>query len=138
MDNNRLIFQSLIMVLACLVYTLAWSQTAPPESSPGDWNGTWIADGTLFSIAVTVTDNEFKVQEVQSLGFVWTAKLGNIDGNLATIEVTYLGATALITAELTGDGTAVAYATSCLPEFMVVCALTKDRQAAFSRIETPE
>ena len=123
------------LVLTCLTNTQAWSQTVVSDTAPTDWNGTWVADGTLFSIAVTVTDNEFKVEEVQSLGFVWTAKLGNVDGNTATIEVTYLGATALITAELTGDGTAIAFAATCVPVFMVVCALAKDRQAAFSRIE---
>jgi len=129
--------QSLIAILlvAYLGGSVAWAQTDSPETNPGDWNGTWLADGTLFSIAVTVTDNEFKVEELQSLGFVWTAKLGNVHGNRATIEVTYLGATAIIIAELTGEGTAIAYADTCLPDFMVVCALAKNRQAAFSRIE---
>jgi hypothetical protein len=133
LNNSRTLFA--ILLIACLGSSLALTQTDSPETNPVNWNGTWLADGTLFSIAVTVTDNEFNVEVVQSLGFVWTAKLGDVNGNRATIEVTYLGATAMIVAELTGDGTAIAYADTCLPDFMVVCALAKDRQAAFSRIE---
>ncbi len=135
MDKLQSFSVLMTLVLTCLTFPPTWSQTASTETNPSDWTGTWIADGTLFSIAVTVTDNEFKVDEVQSLGFVWSAKLGSVEGNRATIEVTYLGATALIAAELTGDGTAIAYAATCLPAFMVVCALAKDRQAAFTRIE---
>ena len=120
-------------ILAILCQSASWSQTA--QAQLGDWNGTWVADGTLFSIEVIVSEAEFKVSEVQSLGFVWTAKTGTVSGNMATIEVTYAGTTAQINAELTGDGIAIAYAASCLPEFMLVCALAKDRQATFLRQE---
>ena len=118
-------------ILAILWTSASWSQSA--QAQTGDWNGTWVADGTLFSIEVTVSEAEFRVNEVQSLGFVWSAQTGVVSGNQAMIEATYAGATARIYAELTGEGTAIAFAGSCLPEFMLVCALIKDRQATFLR-----
>jgi hypothetical protein len=102
-------------------------------ASAADWTGTWIAQGTLFSVAVTVQEDQFRVNEVQSLGFVWTSEPGSVAGDQATLEVKYAGVTARILARLTGDGRAVVEAASCLPEFMVVCVLAKGQQAVFVR-----
>ena len=113
--------------------TLAVDVPAWGQSPALNWNGIWLAEGTLFSVAVTVQDNVIEVQENQSLGFTWTSQTGSISGNEATIRVGYAGATAQLLARLTGDGTAVVEAATCTPEFMVVCLLAKGQQARFIR-----
>ena len=50
------------------------------------------------------------------------------------MEVEYAGVTGKIRAELVDPNTAVAFAASCLPDFMVVCMLSKDRQAVFRKV----
>ena len=123
-------------MFACCFYFVtaaASSQTSIDEMSTANWNGTWLAQGTLFSVAVTVQDGVFQVDDVQSLGFVWTSKPGTVSGSQATVEVSYAGATAMLLARLTGDGIAVVEAARCAPEFMVVCALAKGQQATFIR-----
>ena len=101
-------FKTLVISLSsCWFYLLiaaAGAQTSSGVSAEG-WNGTWLAQGTLFSVAVTVQDTAFQVDEVQSLGFVWTSQPGNVNGTEATVEVSYAGATALLLARLTGDWT---------------------------------
>ena len=67
------------------------------------------------------------------MGFIWTSKDGTIAGSIARIEVEYAGATGIIQAELVDAETAIAFAASCTPDFMVVCALAKDRQAVFKK-----
>ncbi|MBT4257455.1 MAG: hypothetical protein HOD87_15450, partial [Gammaproteobacteria bacterium] len=69
-------------------------------------------------------------------GFLWTSKNGSIEGNVVRVEVEYAGVTGIIQAELIDPNTAIAFAATCLPEFMVVCALAKDRQAVFRRVES--
>ncbi|MFT7207810.1 MAG: hypothetical protein ACI9JU_002576 [Pseudohongiellaceae bacterium] len=98
------------------------------------WEGTWVVEGTLFSIAVTIENEEFRVRQVESLGFEWTSKNGIIDGNVVTVEIEYAGVAGTIQAELVDPNTAVAFAATCLPDFMVVCMLSKDRQAVFRKI----
>ncbi len=102
------------------------------------WNGVWTADGTLFSIAVVVEDNEMKVSQLESLGFEWSNQNGKIDGNIVTVEVEYAGVTGIIQAELIDAGTAVAFASTCIPDFMVVCMLSKDRQAIFKKVTSKQ
>ena len=99
-----------------------------------NWNGVWLAEGTFFSVGVTVKDNQIVISEVESLGFEWTAKPGIVGGNVANIEVEYAGATAMIQVQLLDAGTATARAVICRPEYLVVCALAADRQARFLRV----
>lgn len=75
-----------------------------------------------------------KVHQVESMGFIWTSKDGSVEGNIARVEVEYAGVTGIIQAELVDAQTAVAFAATCTPDFMVVCALAKDRQAVFKKI----
>jgi len=124
---------SLSACCLCLLTAATYSQTGNDEMSTANWNGTWLAQGTLFSVAVTVQDGVFQVGEVQSLGFVWGSKPGSVSGSEATVEVSYAGATAMLLARLMGDGIAVVEAATCAPEFMVVCALAKGQQAIFVR-----
>jgi len=100
------------------------------------WNGVWNAEGTLFTIGVSVEDSVMEVEQIESLGFLWTSKNGSIEGNVVRVEVEYAGVTGIIQAELIDPNTAIAFAATCLPEFMVVCALAKDRQAVFRRVES--
>ena len=104
------------------------------EDLSAHWGGTWVVEGTLFSIAVTIKDEEFKVRQIESLGFEWSSKNGSIDGNVVTVEIEYAGVTGTIQAELVAPNTAVAFAATCLPDFMVVCMLSKVRQAVFRKI----
>ena len=98
------------------------------------WDGTWVVEGTLFSIAVIIEDEEFKVRQIESLGFEWTSKNGSIDGNVVTVEIKYAGVAGTIQAELVNPNTAVAFAATCLPDFMVVCMLSKDSKAVFRKV----
>jgi hypothetical protein len=104
------------------------------ESNDAVWNGHWIGDGTLFEIRVEVENGVMIVHEVESMGFIWTSKDGVIEGNIARVEVQYAGVTGIIQAELVDAETAVAFAATCTPDFMVVCALAKDRQAVFKKV----
>lgn len=126
----------LISLATCWMFSFAPTssgQTSTDNSSAADWNGTWLAQGTFFSVAVTAQDGVFRVDEVESLGFAWTSQPGLVNGSEATVQVSYAGATAILLARLSGDGLAVVEAATCAPEFMVVCALVKGQQATFIR-----
>ena len=126
-------------VLLCLTWLTALpahGQSDLDKFSAADWNGTWVAQGTVFSVAVSVQQGIFQVREAQSLGFVWSSQPGQVEGNRATVEVQYAGVTALVLARLTSKDTAVVEAASCMPEFMVVCTLAKGQQAVFVRTST--
>lgn len=101
------------------------------------WDGEWVAEGTLFRIAVSVNDNVMDVQQIESLGFEWTSEAGVVDGDTVQVRVEYAGVNGIIQAELIDANTAVAFAASCMPEFMVVCALAKNRQAVFRKVSEP-
>jgi len=121
-------------LLLVLLAQPAWSQDGSAALGAADWAGTWVAQGTLFSVAVTINEGgEFLVGEIQSLGFDWTARPGVVSGDQAAVEVSYAGATATVLARLTGDGIAVVEASNCMPDFMVVCVLSKGQQAVFIR-----
>ena len=98
------------------------------------WDGTWIVEGALFSIAVAIEDEEFRVAQIESLGFEWSSNNGTLNGNVVTVEIQYAGVTGTIQAEIIDPSTAVAFAATCLPDFMVVCMLSKNRQAIFSKV----
>ncbi len=100
------------------------------------WNGTWIAEGTLFKVAVLAEDGMLKVTQLESLGFKWSNEDGVIDGNIARLSVDYAGVKGVIQAELVAPDRAIVIAARCTPEFMVVCVLAKNRQAVFRKIQT--
>jgi hypothetical protein len=102
-----------------------------------DWEGEWLAEGTLFRIGVKVEDGILKVSQLESMGQVWSNEDGQIDGNVAKVQVDYAGATGIIQAELINADTAVLFAANCQPDFMVVCVLSKDRQAVFRKVNSP-
>ena len=108
------------------------------EDLSAHWGGIWVAEGTLFSITVTIENEVFKVGQVESLGFEWTSENGKVDGNIVTVEIEYAGVTGTVQAELLSPNSAVAFAVTCLPDFMVVCLLSKDRQAVFRKVTKNE
>ena len=120
----------LLLPLLALCFTQANAQ----EDLSAHWDGTWIVDGTLFSIIVEVENEELQVTQLESLGFEWTNENGKIAGNVVTVDIEYAGVKGTIQAELVDPNTAVAFAATCLPDFMVVCLLSKDRQAIFRKV----
>jgi len=130
-------FLSVIYFLRCIALVLSiflFTSANAQEDLSIHWDGTWLVEGTLFSINVAIENEELKVQQVESLGFEWTSKNGKIIGNVVTVEIEYAGVTGSIQAELVDPNTAVAFAATCLPDFMVVCLLSKDRQAIFRKV----
>jgi len=131
--------KSCLLPLALLLghfQVIGQTQAPVPEFGPADWNGVWIAEGTLFSVRVRITDGVLAVEEIQSLGQIWSAQTGTVAGNEARLPVSYLGATAELQIQMLEVGRAVVSAASCLPEYMVVCALAAGRQATFLRTGT--
>lgn len=127
------LFVRIFLVKLVLLFALS---SFGQEISPSQWNGTWNAEGTLFRIGIVIEDGLMKVTQIESLGFEWSNKDGNISGNIATIEIDYAGVVGIIQAELIDENTAIAFAASCLPDFMVMCVLSKDRQAIFRKVES--
>ena len=121
-----------IFALAFSIFPLTNANTQ--EDFSAHWEGVWLADGTLFSIVVAIENEEFRVVQLESLGFEWSSENGKIDGKVVTIEIKYAGVTGTIQAELVDPNTAVAFAVTCLPNFMVVCMLSKNRQAVFRKV----
>lgn len=117
-----------IVAICCLLFSYSSSAQEIDESI---WEGNWVADGTLFQIQVEVENGIMKLHQVESMGFIWTSTDGEVDGNILRVEVEYAGVTGIVQAELVDNETAVAFAATCVPDFMVVCALAKDRQAVF-------
>lgn len=134
MPNVFRTFQArLIASIICCLPIAANAQ----QLSQTDWEGEWLAEGTLFRIGVKVEDGILKVSQLESMGQVWSNEDGQIDGNVANVQVDYAGATGIIQAELINADTAVLFAASCQPDFMVVCVLSKDRQAVFRKVNSP-
>jgi len=141
----RILSAAVLMTLA--VAPGAWSQsidstieaTADPNDTLADprWDGQWLAEGTLFQISVNVADGMLMVEAVESLGFTWTSEPGEVNGSVARIPVSYAGVNGIVQAELVDATTAVAFAASCLPEFMVVCTLARNQQAVFRKVAGP-
>jgi len=99
------------------------------------WDGVWNAEGTLFTIAVAVSNGIMRVDKIETMGFEWDNEDGVIDGNTVKVAVEYAGVTGIIQAELIDPTTAIAFPASCVPDYMVVCALSKNLQATFRKVE---
>ncbi|MGB1401957.1 MAG: hypothetical protein ACPG6K_08555, partial [Pseudohongiellaceae bacterium] len=124
-------------LMALLLMILSAAQgpvTAQTQIANADWEGEWLAEGTLFRIGVTSDNGLLKITQIESMGQIWSSGDGKIDGNIARVEVEYAGAAGVIRAELLDAKTAVLSAASCQPEFMVVCALSQGRQAIFRKV----
>lgn len=127
----------LLLVSALATVCLLPAVTQAQEDLSAHWNGQWYAEGTLFTLGVEVIDGVMHIDKIESLGFEWTNELGQVTGNVATVEVDYAGVNGTVQVELIDADTAIAFAATCVPDYMVVCALAKDRQAVFRRVGSP-
>ena len=127
--NEFLIF---IAFVCFLLSKAAYPQNQDPSANK--WNGEWVAEGTIFRIRVEIEGYRLIVHQIESLGFEWTNEAGEIEGNVATINVTYAGVEGVIQAEFLDETTASVFAASCAPDYMVVCLLAKDQKAVFKKI----
>ena len=120
-------------LISLAVVLLALSSAAARGGEANLWSGTWAAEGTLFSIAIEVRENMLHVEEVESLGFQWSASPGRVNGDTANFQVSYAGATASVQARIIESGLARVTASDCVPEFIVVCVLIRNQFAMFYR-----
>ena len=125
-----------VQILLLSVYLLIANSIYAQQADETTWNGNWIGEGTIFEIRVAVTNGIMQINQIESMGFIWTSKDGTVEENIARVEVEYAGATGIIQAELVDKETAVAFAASCVPDFMVVCVLAKNQQAIFKKIDS--
>ena len=121
-------------ILALTLLIAFGSQARAAEDYAQYWNGVWAAEGTLFSVEVTVTDGRVELRQLESLGFQWASSAGRVAGSILEIEVDYAGVSGVIRARLEDADTAIVFAHTCMPDFMVVCALAKNRQATFRKV----
>ena len=125
-----------LLLLFGLVTTAATTAAKAGEADYSQyWNGVWTAEGTLFSVAVSVVGSRVELRQLESLGFEWSADNGRVAGAVLEIEVDYAGVSGIIEARLQDAATAVVSARSCLPDYRVVCALARNRQATFRKAE---
>ena len=122
---------AVLLMMLGVVQGLATAQT---QIADADWEGEWLAEGTPFRVGVTLDNGLLKITQIESMGQIWSSGNGEIDGNIARVEVEYSGASGIIRAELLNPKTAVLSAASCQPKFMVVCALSLGRQAIFRKV----
>ena len=98
------------------------------------WSGVWNAQGTIFTIKLTNSNNVLNIEPLESLGFDWQTHDGVITGKLGTIIVEFQGVTATVGIELLSTTTAMVKLTTCLPEYQVTCLLAKGREALFIKL----
>ena len=121
-------------VLLMMLGAVQGLATAQTQIADADWEGEWLAEGTPFRVGVTLDNGLLKITQIESMGQIWSSGYGEIDGNIARVEVEYSGASGIIRAELLNPKTAVLSAASCQPKFMVVCALSLGRKAIFRKV----
>ncbi len=121
-----------VLTLALLLAVGAQARAA--EDYAQYWNGVWNAEGTLFAVEVTVADDRAELRQLESLGFQWSSSAGRVAGSILEFEVDYAGVSGVIRARLEDPRTAIVFARSCMPDFMVVCVLAKGRQARFRKV----
>ncbi len=135
--KGRLIF------LPCLLAFLPGVDFALPkqvlaqqanDSATDVWSGVWSAEGTIFTIKLTNSNNVLNIEPLESLGFDWQTHDGVITGNLGTIIIEFQGATATLGIELLSTTTAMVKLNTCLPEYQVTCLLAKGREARFIKL----
>lgn len=131
---SGILFAIFLLAFSSLVNAQDSADASRINTTEVQWDGEWIAEGTLFRIGVTVENNIMKVTQIESMGQVWTNQDGEVEGNVVRVRVDYAGASGIIQAEIVDSTTAVAFAASCTPDFMVVCALSKGRQAIFRKV----
>ena len=123
-----------IVLLSCIYGATASGQNQ--NNSVYDLNGEWVAEGTIFRIRLEIDGSRVIVHQLESMGFDWTNEIGQLEANIATINVEYAGVKGIIKAEFFDKTTASVSAASCIPDFMVICLLAKDQKAIFKKISS--
>ncbi len=101
------------------------------------WHGVWNATGTPFTLRLIEDPEtqEIRVEQIESLGFEWTATGVTRTENTLLVDIDYAGITGTVQVTRQSTGTALASPLSCTPEYMVVCVLSKGQQELFLREE---
>ena len=132
MPSNKLtvpvVFISSLLIAQAELYAQVFSEQV--------WEGRWVADGSLFEVRIEVENSVMTISQIESMGFVWQSKSAKVAGNIATVEVEYIGVTGVAQAQVISEDTAVVSALSCKPNYMVICLLTKDQQVIFRKTTT--
>ncbi len=126
---------ALVLLFGLLTKAATTAADAGEADYSPSWNGVWTAEGTLFSVEITVAGGRVELRQLESLGFEWSAGNGRVAGSVLEIEVDYAGVSGIIEARLQDAATAVVFARSCLPDYMVVCVLSRNRQATFRKAD---
>ena len=129
-----MIKKMLKLSLALTALVFASGSEAQPFS-PDDWNGIWYADGTLFTLAVTVDGKVLYVDPMESMGFEWSSKDGRIISSYeaGSIEVSYEGVSGRLRIDMLSPTTAKVAPINCAPEFNPVCILIRGQEAIFRK-----
>ena len=122
------VFISSLLIAQAELYAQVFSEQV--------WEGRWVADGSLFEVRIEVENSVMTISQIESMGFVWQSKSAKVAGNIATVEVEYIGVTGIAQAQVISEDTAVVSALSCKPNYMVICLLTKDQQVIFRKTTT--
>ena len=132
MPSNKLtvlvVFISSLFIVQAELYAQVFSEQV--------WEGRWVADGSLFEVRIEVENSVMTISQIESMGFVWQSKSAKVAGNIATVEVEYIGVTGIAQAQVISEDTAVVSALSCKPNYMVICLLTKDQRVTFRKTTT--
>ncbi len=125
--------RQLLVTILCFIFSKPVYNQIQNKLESG-WSGEWVAEGTIFKVDVEVEGSDLVVSQIESMGFDWTNEVGELKGNIATINVEYAGVKGIIQVEFIDETTASVFAASCIPEYMVVCLLAKDQKAVFKKI----
>tara|TARA_R110002124_G_scaffold194491_1_gene361595 strand:- start:5 stop:448 length:444 start_codon:yes stop_codon:yes gene_type:complete len=114
---------------------LASSAGADELTDPDTWQGEWQAENTDFSVSVSPSGTNFRLEPLRPAGIEWQAGEGMINGSSGTVEVRYQGVVAQVMVQLTSPQTAIVRSMSCQPDYHVVCTLVRNQQARFVKLQ---
>lgn len=149
--NKQYILNNFISYLAFIsLILLSLEIVAQPSANPEEkiifyekksienpWLGHWQAAGTLFEIELKSSNGIFSIEEINSMGFDWVSSDLAIEGENLKVTIEYGGAKGLIVSNLSGNKQQFAFAhvATCEPAYLVICALSKNREIKFQRLE---
>lgn len=126
------------MRILWLAFALFTTHGASAQDGLGDWHGVWNAAGTPFTLRLVQesADAQVSLEQIESLGFEWTAKRVRQEDGMLLVDIDYAGVTGTVRVQRRDASSALASPLSCTPEYMVVCALSRGQRALFVRLES--
>lgn len=129
----------------CLTAAMSWPALVLAQDEPrggtdateSRWTGQWLAEGLPLVVQVQSEGGRLEVSPVEAADQTWVTRNGRITGDSATIEIEYQGVTGTALIQLMENGTAIARALSCQPDYHVICTLVRNQQARFQRLSVP-